>query len=180
MQLQLVKESEMMPWWNRNRTQDGPPNKGYNEVIIIADIPYEFTIPPNSKQVYQLHSKNNKFMMDISSHLPLELCMTEDMTKPPFAPNCEVMEHLSKNKIYDVTLERGKIGNIGVTNNNDKEVKMNIHFTGDKSIDNSTDNPSDRSGFKCLPSILGKINKFNFKKDTWSCYSYFLDKVDDL
>jgi hypothetical protein len=60
--------------------------------------------------------------------------MTEKLDKPPFPPNCEEIDHLSKNKIFDVTLERGKIGNIGVTNNNEKDVKFNIRFTSSKSV----------------------------------------------
>ncbi len=86
-------------------------------------------------------------------------------------------EVVSKNKYYEVTLEKGEIGNIGVTNNNDKEVRFNIRVTNKdsvKPIENNTDSGSSRntSDIKCLPGILGKINKYNFKSNTSSCYSY--------
>jgi hypothetical protein len=76
-------------------------------------------------------------------------------------------------------LERGKIGNIGVTNNNEKDVKFNIRFNSPASVKPIGDD-STQVDIKCLPGVLGKINKYNFKKDTSSCYSYFLEKSDDL
>lgn len=126
-----------MQWWNRTNQKD---TKGYNEIIIIEGISYQFNIKAKSKEVYQIHSKENTFGLDISSLLPVELCMTEQLKKAPFPPNCEVIELLSKSKIYEITLERGKIGNIGVTNNNDKDVKFNIRMTGKDSVKPIEDN----------------------------------------
>jgi len=92
----------------------------------------------------------------------------------------------------DVKMERGKIGNIGVQNKNDKAVKFNIKFSAtNKNIPipppaNDTKNgttpapvpvPSD---VKCLPGLMGKITKYNFKKDSASCYNYQMSKMDDL
>lgn len=72
-QLQLLKENERN-WWNRTHPSKG---KGYNEIILVEDIPYEFNIEPKEKVVCQLHSKKDDFVLEISSLLPLELCMTE-------------------------------------------------------------------------------------------------------
>lgn len=83
-QLQLMKEGERQ-WWHQNKTNS---SKGYNEIIIVEDIAYEFVIAPKSKEVYQIHSKDRKFLLDMTAHLPLELCMTEKLTEAPFAPNC--------------------------------------------------------------------------------------------
>lgn len=49
-------------------------------MIIVEDIAYEFVIAPKSKEVYQIHSKQRKFLLDMSAHLPVELCMTEKLT----------------------------------------------------------------------------------------------------
>lgn len=73
-------------------------------MIIVEDIAYEFVIAPKSKEVYQIHSKQRKFLLDMSAHLPVELCMTEKLTEAPFLPNCEEKETLTKSKVYDVTL----------------------------------------------------------------------------
>ena len=127
-QLQLVKEDEKN-WWNRTH-----PGGDYNKIIVVEDIPYEFTIPANSKQVFQVHSKSKEFMMDISSTIPVQVCMTETFTLPPFKPNCQEEETLTKNKIYQVRLEKGLIGNIGVSNTNDKDTKFSIKIAGKDSV----------------------------------------------
>lgn len=94
-------------------------------------------------------------------------------------------ELLSKSKIYEITLERGKIGNVGVTNNNDKDVKFNIRITGQDNVkpieDNINKTASDTTNMKCLPGVLGKINKHNFQKNSSSCYTYdiIVDKYVD-
>lgn len=44
-QLQLIKESERQ-WWNRTHPNNG---KGYNEIILVEDIAYEFNIKAKSK-----------------------------------------------------------------------------------------------------------------------------------
>lgn len=69
-----------------------------------------------------------------------------------------------------MTLERGNIANVGVRNSNDKEVKFNIRFT----TSSKPSEASNSTALKCLPSPLGKINKYNLKFNTSACYSYFL------
>lgn len=60
-------------------------------------------------------------------------------------------------------------------NSNDKEVKFNVRFTtGSKPSEDSNS-----SALKCLPSPLGKINKYNLKFNSSACYSYFLETTDD-
>lgn len=66
-----------------------------------------------------------------------------------------------------------------MTNNNEKEVKFNIRFSGSNSVKPIVDN-STQVDIKCLLGQLGKITKYSFKKDTSSCYSYELDKKEDL
>jgi hypothetical protein len=87
-----------------------------------------------------------------------------------------VNQILSKSKIEEITLERGKIGNIGVTNNNDRDVKFNIRITGKDSVkpieDNINKTAPDSTNMRCLPGVLGKINKHNFQKNSSSCYTY--------
>jgi hypothetical protein len=173
-QLQIIKEGEMQ-WFNRTHP---PGGKGYNEIIIVEGIPYEFNIKAESKEVFQIHSKESTFTLDITSLLPLELCMTENLKRAPFPPeNCEELQNLTKSQTFDVTLEKGKIGNIGVTNHNKKDVKFNIRFSNNKTVKPIEDFSS--LNLKCLVGVLGKINKFNFKKNTSSCYSYYLDSTKD-
>jgi len=43
---------------------------------------------------------------------------------------------------------------------------------------NQSDNTSPES--KCYPSVMGKISKYSFEKDLSTCYSYFLNKNDDV
>lgn len=80
--------------------------------------------------------------------------------------------------ILDVHLDKGKIGNIGVQNPNDKSVKFNIKFTTNSggSVANDTSKPDPR----CLPGMMGKVVKENFKKGTASCLFYNLSKIEDL
>ena len=85
LQLQLIKKQEKQEYEKKD-TQKG---KGFNEIIIIEDIPYEFVIPAKSKVVYQMHVKETNFIIDMNALLPLELCLTENLELPPFAPNCE-------------------------------------------------------------------------------------------
>lgn len=33
---------------------------------------------------------------------------------------------------------------------------------------------------KCYPSVMGKITKYSLKKDVLNCYSYFINKNDDV
>lgn len=118
--------------------------------------------------------------MDISSTIPVQVCMTEAFTLPPFKPNCQEEELLTKNKIYDVRLEKGLIGNIGVSNTNSKDTKFSIKIVGKDSVKPIDDKDTEKQ-LKCSIGVLGKITKYNFKKDTESCYSYYLpDKIDDL
>ncbi len=157
-QLQLVKEDQRN-WWNRTH-----PGGDFNKIIIVEDIPYEFTIPGKSKQVYQIHSKSKEFIMDISSTIPVQVCMTETLTLPPFKPNCEEEDNLTKNRIYEVSLEKGLIGNIGVSNTNDKDTKFSIKLAGKNSVKPIDDDSGKQ--IKCTVGLLGKITKYNFKKDT--------------
>lgn len=85
-----------------------------------------------------------------------------------------------------MTLDKGKIGNIGVTNNNDKDVKFNIRVIGKDNVKPIEDNSNgtivtNKTDLKCLPGVLGKINKHNFKKNSSSCYRYdiIVDKYSD-
>ena len=48
--------------------------------------------------------------------------MTETLDKPPFKPNCEIVETLTKNEKMGIKMDKGLVGNMGVTNNNDKAV----------------------------------------------------------
>ena len=104
-------------------------------------------------------------MMDISSTIPVQVCMTEVFTQPPFKPNCQEEEILTKNRIYEVRLEKGLIGNIGVSNTNDKDTKFSIKIAGKDSVKPIDDKDPDKQ-LKCTIGILGKITKYNFKKDT--------------
>lgn len=102
----------------------------------------------------------------MSSLLPLELCMTEELKKAPFAPNCEQITQLLKKKnYYGVQLERGQIVNIGVKNDNEKDVKFNIRFTNPNKTKPTTDD-SPKVDSKCWIGVLGKVTKYDFKKDT--------------
>lgn len=48
--------------------------------------------------------------------------MTENLDKPPFKPNCEVVETLGKGEKLGIKMDKGLVGNMGVTNPNDKVV----------------------------------------------------------
>lgn len=127
----------------------------------------------------------------MSSLLPLDLCMTEELTQPPFKPNCEVSEKLTKNELEQVQMERGTVGNIGVINNNDKTNKFHIKFYAvDKAPTNSSNSskpsnssevkPSDDySKAKCTPTMLGKVTKFSLKSATSVCYTYLITDIQD-
>lgn len=51
---------------------------------------YDFVIKPKERLIVQMRAKEMEFDLVVGSHLPLELCMTEDLTKAPFKPNCEI------------------------------------------------------------------------------------------
>lgn len=69
--------------------------------------------------------------------------MTEDLSKEPFKPNCEVAEKLTKRETETVKMERGKIGNIGVANNNDKTNKFSIKFYSAGKVEDRTNKTKD-------------------------------------
>lgn len=48
--------------------------------------------------------------------------MTENLDQPPFKPNCEIIESLSKSERMGIKMDKGLVGNMGVTNLNDKVV----------------------------------------------------------
>jgi hypothetical protein len=175
-QVQLIKDSDR-EWWRRPHG-DRNQSKGYNEIVIFEDIPYEFTIEANEKAVYQLHTKEMRFYLEMSSLLPVELCMTEEIAKPPFAPNCEESSNLTSRQMMDVQMERGKIGNIGVTNNNNKTNKFSIKFYGMDKVPDVVPG-EDLPSAKCLPALTGKVAKYIMKSNTSACYSYFLTQMED-
>lgn len=72
--------------------------------------------------IVQLHPTVKKFDLILISNLPLDLCMTENLDKPPFKPNCEVVERLTKGEKIGIQMDKGLVGNMGVTNPNDKVV----------------------------------------------------------
>jgi len=113
---QLIRESESNP------DDKGNNNEGYNEIIIQENIQYDFFIKPKEKLIVQMHSTVSEYDLVIESHLPLDLCMTENLDKSPFSPNCEIAETLTKNERMGIKMDKGLIGNMGVTNNNDKSV----------------------------------------------------------
>lgn len=53
--------------------------KGYNELIIFEGINYEYVISANDKMILQLHSKEMKYYVRMTSNLPLDVCMTENL-----------------------------------------------------------------------------------------------------
>jgi hypothetical protein len=69
--------------------------------------------------------------------------------------------------------------NIGVKNDNEKDVKFNIRFTNPNKTKPAIDDSS-KVDAKCWIGVLGKVSKYDFKKDTSSCYTYFLDKKEDF
>lgn len=54
--------------------------------------------------------------------------MTENLDKPPFKPNCEIVESLSKSERMGIKMDRGLVGNMGVTNPNDKVVEFKVEI----------------------------------------------------
>ena len=82
-----------------------------------------------------------------------------------------------------VQMERGKIANIGVTNNHSKSNKFNIKIS---SLDNnSTDShpvlPDDNyTTSKCLPALLGKTIKYTIEKESSTCYTYLVSKIESI
>ena len=77
-------------------------------------------------------------------------------------------------------MEKGKIGNIGVTNNNDKATKFTIKFYAvNKAPVINPDAGKDYPSAGCLPAITGKVSKYKMKANTSACYNYFLGKIED-
>ena len=107
--------------------------------------------------------------------------MTEELTQAPFPPNCEETTSLTSKQLLDVIMERGKIGNIGVNNPNNKTNKFNIKFYSIKKApeSNTTDPKDDISAAKCLPALTGKVAKYLMKAETSSCYSFFITSMED-
>jgi hypothetical protein len=60
-------------------------------MVVREGVPYEFTIAPQEKIVLQLSPSSKSFALHMSASLPLEVCMTEKISAPPFEPNCEVL-----------------------------------------------------------------------------------------
>jgi len=88
---------------------------------------------------------------------------------------------MTSKQLLDVLMERGKIGNIGVANNNNKTNKFNIKFYAqDKAPEtNTTDPKDDISKAKCLPALTGKVTKYLLKPETSSCYTFFINSLED-
>lgn len=86
---------------------------------------------------------------------------------------------MKRKNYYGVILEKGQIVNIGVKNDNEKDVKFNIRFSNPNKTKPATDD-SQKVDPKCWIGMLGKVSKYDFKKDTSSCYTYFLDRKEDF
>ena len=54
--------------------------------------------------------------------------MTENLDQPPFKPNCEIIESLSKSERMGIKMDKGLVGNMGVTNLNDKVVEFKVEI----------------------------------------------------
>lgn len=61
--LQLIRQSEINP--DKNNTE------GYNEIIILENVQYDFFIKPKEKIIIQMHPTVNEFDLVVGSHLPL-------------------------------------------------------------------------------------------------------------
>ena len=153
--------------------------KGYNEIVIFEDIPYEFTIGPNEKAVYQVHTKQDRFYLEMSTLLPVDICMTEKIEHAPFPPNCQESERLTGKQLLDVQMEEGKIGNIGVHNNNNKTNKFKVKFYALNKAPVKKEGDGENYTAQCLPALTGKVAKYNMKANTSACYNYFLPKIED-
>lgn len=115
---QVIRKSEADP--------TDPDAKGYNELIVREEIPYEYVLNAKEKVVFQLRSTQPEFLLIAKASAPVDVCFTENLTQPPFAPNCEVREKQFTTFSEVVYLDKGNIVNIGVGNPSDKNVTLKI------------------------------------------------------
>lgn len=115
---QVIRKSEKNP--------TDPEAKGFNELVIYEEVPYEYILGPKEKIVFQIKSSEKTFFLYARASSPVTVCMTEDIFQPPFEPNCEVNKK-NFTEVEDlITLDKGKVANIGVTNDKDKSVTLKL------------------------------------------------------
>lgn len=113
--------------------------------------------------------------MDLKASSVVEICMTEDLERPPFNPNCDIRNETFLSINQKLYLDKGTVGNIGIKNNNNENVTIRIQILGNKTEG------------KCQ---VTQMNQFMFKRikkdgkdtdgDEDHCLEYIINKKEEI
>ena len=95
---------------------------------------YEYVMAPKEKMIFQLYPKEKNFMTHITSSLPIQICMTENLASPPFPSNCDVLVKNITKLNEEIVMEEGNIANFGVLNINDRNVTFKIRISSEEAL----------------------------------------------